>query len=42
MKTAWAFAKAADEIISFAEKLIEESEALTKKEQGVTPPKSIN
>ena len=42
MKTAWAFAKAADEIIAFTEKQIEESDMLTKKEQGLTTPKSIN
>lgn len=33
-KTAWAFAQAAEEILSFVQKLQEEAEHLTKKEKG--------
>ncbi len=35
MKTAWAWAQAGEEIIAFTEKMIEEAEALTKKEKGL-------
>ena len=34
MKTAWAWARASEEIITFTEQTIEEAEALTKKEKG--------
>lgn len=34
MKTAWSFAQAGEEILAFTEKMIEEAEALTKKEKG--------
>jgi hypothetical protein len=33
-KTAWALAQACDQIIGLTEKLIQESEGLTKKERG--------
>lgn len=33
-KTAWAWAQAGEGIIEFVEKMIEESEALTRKEKG--------
>jgi hypothetical protein len=33
-KTAWAFAQASEQILSFISQMIEEAEALTKKEQG--------
>jgi len=35
MKTAWAWAKASEEILAFTEKMVEEAEALTKKEKGL-------
>jgi hypothetical protein len=35
-------AQAVEEILAYMEKLVEESDMLTKKEQGATPPKSIN
>ena len=34
MKTAWAWARSSEEIIAFTEKMVEEAEALTKKEKG--------
>ena len=33
-KVAWAFAQAAEEILQFVDKMLEEAEALTKKEKG--------
>jgi hypothetical protein len=39
MKTAWAYAKAADELIEFVNKNIEEFEELSKKEKGEIPDK---
>jgi len=42
MKTAWAFASAADSILAWMEKNIEEAEMLTKKEKGELVPKTIN
>ena len=36
MKTAWAMAKASDEIIDFIEKTIEEGIAMSEKEKGKT------
>jgi len=34
MKTAWAFAQASEQILAFTTNMIEEAEALTKKEKG--------
>ena len=34
MKTAWAFAQASEQILAFTAKMIEEAEAITKKEKG--------
>jgi len=39
MKTAWAFAQAGEEILAFTEKMVEEAEALTKKEKGLIKDK---
>jgi len=39
MKTAWAFARASEEIISFTQQMVEEAEAITKKEKGETKDK---
>ena len=35
MKTAWAWASAGEEILAFVEQMVEEAEALTKKEKGL-------
>jgi hypothetical protein len=42
MKTAWALAHACDAILAFTEKAVEESDQLTKKENGEMIPKTIN
>jgi hypothetical protein len=34
VKTAWAFANAGEQILSFIERMVEEAEELTKKEKG--------
>jgi hypothetical protein len=42
MKTAWAYAKSAEDILAFVEKMAEQAEYYTKKEKGELKDKLRN